>query len=161
MSDNRENLVLSLNKRGGCNMKKPLRILLVAAGVLVCGLFVNSVMAQEKKLPVSDVVAFSHPAVQAYLFREKAFQNKDFNKAWELTLESVRKNRFNGDIEAFKKNYSENPDKLTDKYISIKQANLINPKEVKIELVSGQIYVMSQENGKWYWAGNIEDVGGK
>lgn len=144
-------------------MKRP--VIIISMAILLFGVSLNTVIAQELEAPPQDeaagLVENSHSAVQAYLAREKAFQNKDYDKAWELTSESVRKKRFNNDIGVFKENYSQKPDKLTDKYISIKEAKLINPKEVSIEILSGNIFVMRQENDKWYWAGTIEDVGGK
>lgn len=133
--------------------------------VLLFGVSLSAVMAQE--LPVTpekeavSLVDSSHPAVQAYLAREKAFQNKDYNKAWEVTSESVKRDRFKDSIVAFEENYSRNPDKLTDRYITIKQAVLTNPKEVRIEIESGQTFVMREENDNWYWVGTIQDIEGK
>lgn len=103
-------------------------------------------------------VDYSSPAVQAYLARENAFKNRDYVTAWEVTSESVRQNRWKGNLESFKENYSQIPDKLTNKYTDIKQARSVNPEEVEIEISDGEIFVMRLESGKWYWAGNLHDL---
>ncbi len=102
-------------------------------------------------------VDYSSPEIQAYLARENAFKNHDYATAWELTSESVRQNRWKVNFESFKENYSQNPDKLTNYYTNIRQVRIVNAEKVEIEIPTGEIFIMRQENGKWYWAGVLED----
>lgn len=110
--------------------------------------------AQAQKIDTSS------PAAQTYLAHETAILNKDYTKAWNLECSSLRANRWKNSFEALEKFYSERKSAPEEKerFLSISAIKNISANEVHLSVGSGQTFVVVNENGKWCFAGLLDDI---
>ncbi len=108
---------------------------------------------------VAAIVA-SSSAAQIYLAHETAIVNQDFQKAWDMSCASLQEARWKNDFEAFKKFYLEKEVKPNEneRFLAIQNIKDISAKEVHIDVATGQTFVIVNDNGKWCFAGLLDDI---
>lgn len=149
-------------------MRNYTRKMILVIGMLAYG-SLCPVMAQETVPPAPETaqapapqtpqVDTSSPAVQVFLAHETAIINKDYKKAWDMECASLRRARWKNSFDAFKIFYEmKNKTDSSDDFLKILAVNAVSDKEVHVQAGTGQFFVVVNENGKWCFAGNRDDL---